>query len=427
MDKNNLQWLEKTKKEAAKYPEAFQYLLDRLYYAEQKNEKLGQLLDNYKSENKKIPVILEQETAEKFLNLLGELINERNEDKLFDKIIKGLRSVFGYDRAGLMLYDDQTEKIECVRSLGLPVSYTESLHIHPSETEGEKMRNHVARCFSERKSFFITDRFKEKKFNVRMKDEQRVYSTQYAVAPVYGKTKTYGVITVAVQPHNKYFMTENEIVILEFVSHQIGSIIENSTLNAKIETFYKDLIVTFSNLIEDRDKCTAGHCGRLVLYSQVIGEKLKLNNAELREIELAAALHDIGKISISDELLNKPGKLTNEEYEEVKVHAAKGAEIMKPFSDYKNVISAIKYHHERWDGAGYPEGLKGEEIPYYARILAVIDAFDVMINFRTYKEPKSIADAKKELKKYAGTQFDSELCRFMTDLSDEEIEQIQKS
>ncbi|HPG30003.1 MAG TPA: HD domain-containing protein, partial [bacterium] len=323
-------------------------------------------------------------------------------------------------------YNESTGKIEGIRSIGLPEEYIKSLNIDPSETAGEKMRNYVARCFTNKKAILITDRFKEKNFNVRMKDELRIYSTQYAVAPVYGKTKTYGVITIAVQPDNEYFMTENEIVILEFVSHQIGIIIENSILNSKIEKLYKDLILTFSNLVEFRDECTAGHCSRLILYAKKIGEKLNMSVSELRELELAAALHDIGKICTPDSILNKPGKLTAEEYDEIKKHSIKGAEIVKPLSEYFNVINAIKYHHERWDGKGYPEGLKEKKIPFYARILAVIDSFDVMINYRPYKEPMTIIEAKNELKKCGGFQFDPELCGLIIDIPDEEILKIRQ-
>ncbi len=425
MNRNNFEWLTKIKEKASRYPDPYQYLLDRLYYMEKKNERLRKMLDEYNSADKKIPIILHQDTAAKFISLLDELITERNEELLFDKIINGLHSVFGYDRVGLMLFNDMTGKIEGARSIGLPKDYIENLKIDPAETQGEKMRNYVARCFSEKKSIFITDRFNEKDFNTRMSDNLRIYSTQYAIAPVYGKTKIYGVITAAVRPDNQYFMTENEIVILEFVAHQIGIIIENSHLNAKIEKFYKDIILTFSNLVEFRDECTAGHCNRLIFYSKIIGRKLNFSFSELREIEIAAALHDIGKICTPDNILNKPSKLTPEEYDEIKKHSLKGAEIVQPLSDYSNVINAIKYHHERWDGMGYPEGLKGAEIPFYARILAVIDSFDVMINYRPYKKPLSITEAKKELEKCAGSQFDPAIVRMIIDLPDDEIIKIQ--
>ncbi len=424
---NNFQWLEDTRKEASKHCDPYQYLLDRLYYAEARNEEYKKSLLEHGVTAKKTPAMMERETAERFVSLLSELVNEKNTEKLCDKIADGLRSVFGYDRVGLMLYDENTGKIECVRSLGLPESYIENLHIDPAETDGEKMRNHVARCFSERKSFFITDRFKEKEFNIRMTGNHKVYSTQYAVVPVYGKLKTYGVVTVAVQPDNGYFMSDREIIILEFIAHQIGSALENSILNMKVEKFYKDLSSTFSTIIEERDKCTAGHCGRLIRFAGLVGRKLGLRDAELRELELAASLHDIGKIAISDHLLNKPGKLTRDEYEKIKVHAAKGAEMMMLFEDNKNVIDAVKYHHERWDGQGYPEMKKGKNIPFFARVLNVIDAFDVMINNRPYKKAKTISSARRELKKYSGTQFDPELCKLVLDLTDEEIEDIQRS
>ncbi|WP_055069921.1 sensor domain-containing diguanylate cyclase/phosphohydrolase [Clostridium massiliamazoniense] len=155
---------------------------------------------------------------------------------------------------------------------------------------------------------------------------------------------------------------------------------------------------------------TEQHTERVMINAIRVGEKLGLERSVIDELTIAAELHDIGKIGVSERILLKPGALTEEEYEIMKTHSEKGYRIVMASSELKNIAESVLYHHERWDGKGYPIGLKGEEIPLLARIINVCDSYDVMTNIRVYnKKAKSKEDAIKELKRCSGTQFDPKI------------------
>lgn len=151
------------------------------------------------------------------------------------------------------------------------------------------------------------------------------------------------------------------------------------------------------------------HSERVGLISKGIAEKMRLDRRLIDRMKVAGFLHDIGKIGINEEILNKDGKLDDNEWKIMKLHSAKGARILENTVEFCDIADVVLYHHERFDGSGYPKGLKGEEIPLMSRILAVADAYDAMTNTRSYRRAMSPEDAVNELSKYAGSQFDSEI------------------
>ena len=172
-------------------------------------------------------------------------------------------------------------------------------------------------------------------------------------------------------------------------------------LNTKIESM--DALL---KALEERDPYTAGHGDRVALYSEIIGERLGIDGKRLEDLKIAARLHDVGKIGVRDKVLNKPGKLTLDEFEEIKRHTLKGAEILKEVPSFKRIIPWIKYHHEHWDGSGYPEGLKGKRIPLEARIIEVADVYDALVTQRAYREAFEPKEALKIMKTESGKAFD---------------------
>jgi HD-GYP domain-containing protein (c-di-GMP phosphodiesterase class II) len=145
----------------------------------------------------------------------------------------------------------------------------------------------------------------------------------------------------------------------------------------------------------------------------------------LKNIKYGALLHDIGKVGVDLSILNKPGRLTDEEYEIIKTHPMQGYEIIKPIKFLQDKFAAIKYHHERWDGTGYPEGLKGEEIPLEARIVSVADTFDAMTSTRSYRKALDKEIAIEEIKKNAGKQFDPRVvAAFLKIINKENVTQV---
>ena len=170
-------------------------------------------------------------------------------------------------------------------------------------------------------------------------------------------------------------------------------------------------IKTLISVINAKDRYTYGHVERVVIYSKILADKLKLSEKDKEILTYGAYMHDIGKINISKEVLMKKMKLTNEEWEELKQHPANGVEIIKSVKSLKEVIPLIISHHERYDGNGYPNNQKGEEIPYLARILTVVDSFDAMTSNRPYNTIKTYEEAIKEIIRCSGTQFDPDIAK----------------
>ncbi|MEN6351689.1 MAG: HD domain-containing phosphohydrolase [Syntrophomonas sp.] len=168
-------------------------------------------------------------------------------------------------------------------------------------------------------------------------------------------------------------------------------------------------IKTLEKTLWERSHETEQHCRRIQKMTQRIGRVLKLSSSELDNLKLLAALHDIGKIAIPNDILDKPGKLSPEEWATVKNHPEIGYRIVISSPELAPIAEAILHHHEWWDGSGYPLGLKGERIPIISRIIAIADAYDVMINGRPYKKPMSESEAWAEIERCAGTQFDPKL------------------
>ena len=161
--------------------------------------------------------------------------------------------------------------------------------------------------------------------------------------------------------------------------------------------------------LEEKDLYTHGHSIRVAEYALIMGQELGLHEQELKELELAAILHDIGKIGIPDSVLMKPGRLSKAEFEIMKSHPARTAKVLEKISALHTIIPGVKYHHERWDGLGYPEGLVGESIPLFARIILIADTYDAMTSTRPYRLALHKEVAFTELRKCSGTQFDPEL------------------
>ncbi len=180
---------------------------------------------------------------------------------------------------------------------------------------------------------------------------------------------------------------------------------KNENLLDKINTQQLQTVLAFSEAIGARDDYTRGHSERVAEYAQMITAAMGLQ--ELNELVYVASLvHDVGKIGIPEHILNKPARLSEEEFQRIKDHPIIGANILKQIDTFSYLVSIVRAHHERFDGSGYPDGLIAEEIPLISRIIAVADAFEAMTSDRSYRERFSIDYAVEELKRCAGSQFD---------------------
>lgn len=184
----------------------------------------------------------------------------------------------------------------------------------------------------------------------------------------------------------------------------------------KSKSFRNSVIASLKATLFEKSMETEEHAERLKLMGVKIGQAMGLSSLQLDELELLAMLHDIGKIAIKESILSKPGKLSENEWEEMKRHSEIGYRIAQATPELSKIADYILCHHEWWDGKGYPQGLKGKEIPLLSRILSIVDAYDAMTSDRTYRKALSREDAINELKKYAGLQFDPELVKVFIDL-----------
>ena len=209
--------------------------------------------------------------------------------------------------------------------------------------------------------------------------------------------------------------------------HEIKKINEElAESNEKLEQAYLDMVETLRFTVEAKDTYTRGHSDRVAEYSVLIGEKLGLAEEQIKLLKIGGLFHDIGKIGIPDSILLKPDKLTDDEYSEIKNHPSIGAHILGSATVFKDIVPIVKHHHEKYDGRGYPAGLKGEEIPYLARIAAIADTFDAMTSRRSYRNALEMQIVKDEIERCKGTQFDPKLADVFLDILENEFDKIEE-
>lgn len=192
----------------------------------------------------------------------------------------------------------------------------------------------------------------------------------------------------------------------------------------KLEKAYLESIETLRYTVEAKDRYTHGHSDRVSAYSVLIGKKLGLSNEDLNTLKIGGLFHDIGKIGISDAILLKNGKLTDAEYSEIKNHPVIGKNILSNAAIFENIIPIVLYHHERYDGKGYPYGLQDSSIPFLARIVSVADSFDAMTSRRSYRGELDLEYVKNEFKTKSGTQFDPVIAQIFLDILNTEYHLI---
>ena len=224
-----------------------------------------------------------------------------------------------------------------------------------------------------------------------------------------------GVITLYDKVDGKPFSAFDQ-EIMSTMSEQAVIAIKNAQLYKEQEKLTLGIIKSLATIVSTRAKGTFMPRSSFLRITTLVGQKLRLSGYELKWIEYAILLHDAGQIVVPDEVLTKPAKLTGREYGLVKEHPIIGAEILKPMKSLKGLVPIVLHHHENYDGTGYPKGLKKDQIPLGARIMAVVSAFEAMITKRPYRTPRSINSAIEEIKANSGTQFDPKVVQIFMDV-----------
>lgn len=194
----------------------------------------------------------------------------------------------------------------------------------------------------------------------------------------------------------------------------------------KLEQSYLESIQTLRYTVEAKDIYTRGHSDRVSEYSVLLGKKLGLSDQDLKTLQIGGLFHDLGKIGVPDSILQKDTKLTDDEYSQIKQHPNIGVHILSHATIFQDILPIVEHHHEKYDGTGYPGKLKGEEIPYLARIAAIADSFDAMTSRRSYRDSLPMEKVISEFMRCRGTQFDPELDDVFLSILENHFEEIQE-
>lgn len=210
---------------------------------------------------------------------------------------------------------------------------------------------------------------------------------------------------------------ENDLIIKKLTA-------ELALVNQELANAYLDSIETLRTTVEAKDPYTRGHSDRVSAYSVLLGKKIGLSEEDLKTLQIGGLFHDIGKIGITDTILLKSEKLTEEEYLEIKNHPEIGVTILSKSRIFNNILPIVQHHHEKYDGSGYPGKLAGDSIPLLARIVSIADSFDAMASQRPYRYSISIELIKRELEKNKGLQFDPDLCDKFIEILENDFDSI---
>jgi len=235
--------------------------------------------------------------------------------------------------------------------------------------------------------------------------------------------KRLGVLHLDRSPWQKPFTME-DLYLADGMAANVSAGIESAQLLRKQRDLFLDTITILAQAVELRDEYTGGHTLRVSTYALMLAQELQMPTSDVELIRIGTPLHDIGKIGINDAILRKPDRLTPEEFEHMKLHTVKGAEIVNTVPDLRPIIPIVRSHHERWDGLGYPDGLKGEAIPALARVVALADAFDAMTSDRPYRKGMPAAAALVEIEKGSGNQFDPRMAKAFLAMRDSILKEM---
>jgi putative nucleotidyltransferase with HDIG domain len=329
--------------------------------------------------------------------IIGEVDPKRLLKLIVDISVKEAKA----DKVCLALIDESTGKLNVKEFYRVSLMFVNTFeNIFNEDIAGF--------IFKDKKPFLITP---EVKLPLELEKAMRSEGVAYGIyVPLTIRGNIIGLLGICRTSSEQPF-TPSEEEFVSVLSGQAAVAIENAHLYKKLEQSYLSMIIALSGVVEAKDLYTDKHMKDIAEYSVEIANKLGLSDVDIENIRKAALLHDIGKISVPDHILMKPDKLSDEEMDIIKKHPSNGAKLIEPVEPLKHARELIKHHQECFDGSGYPEGLRGEDIPLGARIIAVADAFGAMTTDRPYRKALSIADAVEELERCAGTQFDPNLVK----------------
>jgi len=374
-----------------------------ILYIKGRREELDRIseLETTKEESRKYI-----EDLDKLLSMLTHFqemgMRYTNVDDIADLcnlIVEYATTMLDTQMGSLMLVNKNTNMLEITAARGLSKEVIKTTRMHV----GEGIAGKVAQ---EGRPIYCEDIEKDVRF---MRNSRVKYASKSFIAvPLKVKSKVIGVLNINSKRKARHF-SNRDMKLLSILAEQAAVTIENIHLYKDMKSMYIGTMRMLAKAIDAKDPYTKGHTEKVTRYAVEIAKEMKLPKKLIRNIEFAALIHDIGKIGIKDSVLTKPAKLSESEYEVIKKHPLIGEQILAPIEFLTNIAPLVLYHHENYDGSGYPEGLKGEEIPIGARVINVADSYEAMISDRPYSKSMSRKEAIEELMNKSGSQFDPKI------------------
>jgi HD-GYP domain-containing protein (c-di-GMP phosphodiesterase class II) len=369
-------------------------LSERLEKLDVANRKINTLAAQLEEKNESLQNAVKNISA---LNRVGvalssELDLEKVSRLLINISAKGLRAEIGY----IMLMNEKNELLEMRSWTGMTEEFDETRTVGT----GESVSGMVAKTGQ---SMLIP--VVDGKGAIKRESRYGFIRRSVISAPIKMKEKVLGVIELNNKKGTVSF-NEEDLGMLQSIANQAAVAIENANLYQEVQRSYFDTIKALVQAVEEKDNYTRGHSERVTTFSIKIAERMGFSTRQMQALSYGGVLHDIGKIGINVNIIQKPGRLTQEEFNLIKNHPLIGERIISPIAFLKEVLPIVSQHHERYDGKGYPLGIDGSIMAPEARVLSVADAYDAMITARPYRNPLPREEAVAELRRCSGTQFD---------------------
>ena len=342
------------------------------------------------------------QSAQKYLTTLHKvseiLARASGVEALFDSIVSAILEVSGGDRAAILMRPADGSKDVNMVAVRTKDGKASSGAVMLSRTVVNDVIEKGISVFTD--DALADDRYVGGESIVR----QRIRSVM--CAPMRTTDEILGVLYVDSQMAREF--SEAELELLAAVGNQAGIALHRARLMEEVERLFFDVMKAIASLIDAKDGYTHKHSERVAQFGVRIARHLGFDADSRAVVELSGLLHDVGKIGVPDAILNKPGKLTDEEFRQMRLHPVHGARILSQIQSDKvvSILPGVKYHHERWDGKGYPDGLKGEEIPLLGRVLGVADFLDALTSDRSYRKSLTLEEALNMVKDLQGQAFD---------------------
>lgn len=370
-------------------------LTKRVKEVESANNQIAMLIKDLAQKNTDLERVVERLTT---VNHIGNILNSIvDKDNVIEVIVTTLARVMNAKICSLMLINEALGELEVAFAVGLEGKRLRNVKV------GDGISGYVAK---EGKPLLVVDIEKDPRFH--LPNDSQYTTTSLVAAPLFIKGKVIGILNINNKVSGEPF-NHDDLDLLTTVAGQAAIAVENSNLYRDIRSSYFDTVRALVNALEAKDKYSKGHSERVTLLAMMMADEMGLPDDRKQALQHAGVLHDIGKIGISMNILNKNGKLTGEEFDAIKDHPMIGEKILDPITFLKDVKTIVGEHHERFDGRGYPHQKKGSELSLEARILAVADTFDALTSDRPYRKALPFDDAVAEIARCSSSQFDPEI------------------